>query len=551
MKKNLKSQIFKICLGKSFLELPSKVQRLCRLSSARICQEPSAALRVIDKTGSSPAGAPKNFSTRQSFENLRFENRRLESGTILIQVFVFGMIAVLVIGALVSWAGTNIKAARNEVNREQAIEIAEAGTEYYRWHLAHVQNDFQDGSTTPNVPYVHNYYDKDGNLLGTFTLNITAPLVGSTLVTILSQGKVTADPTVSRKIQVKLGMPSIAKYAMVTNSAVYYGSGDNVYGPVHSNVGVGFWSGSPQPIAHNLVTAAVSSFDGNFGVYTTVPTADTGPNGAVPSRPDVFAGGRQFPVPAVDFTGITADLSAMKTLAQVGGFYRASSGANGYDIVLKTNGTFDLYKINSLLPSPNSSCANNWAGGAQTGWGTWSINTATGATTLLGNYAFPTNGIMFFEDNIWVEGQINHARLTIAAGTFPVSSATYKQITVNNNLLYTNFDGTDSIGLIAQGNFLVGLNSQDSLTIDGALIAQNGGTIRYYYGSSCGTNLRTTLTTFGMFGSNQQGYFYYGDGVSGYLNQPAAYDANMLYSPPPSFPLTGNQYQPISWQILQ
>ena len=164
---------------------------------------------------------------KKNFANSKLNFQR---GTILIQVFVFGMIAVLVIGALISWAGTNIKSSRHTVYREQAIEIAEAGVEYYRWHLAHNQSDFQDGSTTPIGPYVHNYYDKDGNLIGSFTLTITPPLVGSTLVTILSQGSVSADPTASRKIQVKLGMPSIAKYAMVTNSAVYYGSGDEVFG---------------------------------------------------------------------------------------------------------------------------------------------------------------------------------------------------------------------------------------------------------------------------------------------------------------------------------
>ena len=475
-----------------------------------------------------------------------FENKKSQSGTILIQVFVFGMIAVLIIGSLVSWAGTNIKSSRHAINREQAIEIAEAGIEYYRWHLAHAQNDFQDASTSPTGPYVHNYYDKDGNLIGTFSLTITPPLVGSTLVTILSQGNVTADPTVVRKIKVKMGMPSIAKYAMVTNSVVYYGSGDEVFGPIHSNVGVGFLDGNPDPIAHNIVTAAVSTFNGHFGVYTTVPSADPNPPATVPNRPDVFQGGRQFPVPAVDFSGITTDLSAMKTSAQANGFYRASSGANGYKIVLKTDDTFDLYKVNSLLPAPHD-CSNDQS---QTGWGTWSINTTGGATTLLGNYPFPSNGIMFFEDNVWVEGQINTARLTIAAGTFPVNSSTYKNIIVNNNLLYTNFDGTDSLGLIAQGNFLVGMASADSLTIDGALIAQNGGTIRYYYGNDCSPwDMRTTLATYGMYGSNKQGYFYYGD--SGYEHQPAAYDANMLYSPPPSFPLTGNQYQIISWQEVK
>jgi hypothetical protein len=291
------------------------------------------------------------------------------------------------------------------------------------------------------------------------------------------------------------------------------------------------------------VTSAVATFNGNYGVYTTVPPGDSGPPTAVPNRSDVFQSGRQFPVPSVDFSGITTDLSSMKTKAQASGFYRSSSGASGYKIVLRTDDTFDLYKINSLLPAP-SGCSNSQG---QSGWGTWSINTTAGATTLLGNYAFPTNGIMFFEDNIWVEGQINGARLTIVAATFPVNASTYKNITVNNNLTYTNFDGTDSIGLIAQGNFLVGMGSADSLTIDGALVAQNGGTIRYYYGSSCSPwNLRTTLTTYGMYASNDQGYFFYGD--SGYTHQPASYDANFLYGPPPSFPLTGSQYQIISWQ---
>jgi hypothetical protein len=101
---------------------------------------------------------------------------------------------------------------------------------------------------------------------------------------------------------------------MVTNSVVYYGSGDEIFGPIHSNVGVGFFNGSPEPIAHNLVTSAASTVGGQFGVYTTVPAADPVPPAAVPSRPDVFQGGRQFPVPAIDFTTITTDLSSIELL---------------------------------------------------------------------------------------------------------------------------------------------------------------------------------------------------------------------------------------------
>ncbi len=483
------------------------------------------------------------------------KKKNLQSGTLLVQVLVFATIAIVVIGALISWASVNIKASRVALYREQALQISEAGIDYYRWHLAHANNDYKDGNATSTGPYVHDFFDKDGVKIGTFTLTITPPSTGSTIVTIQSDGRVLVDPTVVRKIKVRLGIPSLARFAMVTNSVLYYGAGDEVFGPIHSNTGVGFLTGSPNAIAHNLVTSALSTFnDGgascagtHFGVFSCISPADPAPPAAVPNNPAVFQSGRTFPVPVVDFVGITSDLASIKTNAQASGFYRAASGGSGYKIVLKTNDTFDLYKVNSLLPAPGG-CTNALS---QAGWGTWSINTTGGATTLLGNYAFPANGLMFFEDHIWIEGQINTARLTIGAGAFPVNPATYKNIIINNNLAYTNFNGTDAIGLIAQGNFLVGMASADSLTIDGAIIAQNGQTIRYYYNNSCkngGNNwyLRSALTTYGMFASNGQGYFYYGS--SGYQSQPATYDANFLYGPPPSFPLTGNQYTIISWQ---
>ena len=476
------------------------------------------------------------------------------AGQLLIQVIVYSSIATILLGGLLNWAAGSLLASRYAVSREQALQIAEAGIDYYRWHLAHAPVDFQDGTGQPG-PYVHTFYDINGNALGTYTLNITQPATGTTVVLIKSTGTV-ASSTINRSIAAKFAIPSFAKYAFVTNSVVYYGSGDKVYGPIHSNVGVGFLSGSPQPIAYNVVTSAASTFnDGyscgsgttHFGVYTCVPTIDPAPPAPVPTRSDVFQGGRIFPVPAVDFTSITSDLSSIKTQAQTAsGFYAAASGALGYKVVLQTNGTFTLYKVNSLLAAP-SGCSNSQS---QTGWGTWSIAAGGGATTLIGTYPYPANGLMFFEDNVWVEGQINTNRLTIAAGAFPVNPATYKNIIVNNNLTYTHFDGTDVLALIAQGNFLVGMASADNLTIDGAVIAQNGQTIRYYYSNKCSPyTYRTTLTTYGMFASNGQGYFYYGN--SGYQNQPASYDANLLYGPPPSFPLTGNQYQLISWQEVQ
>jgi len=93
--------------------------------------------------------------------------------------------------------------------------------------------------------------------------------------------------------------------------------------------------------------------------------------------------------------------------------------------------------------------------------------------------------------------------------------------------------------------------SADVLRIDAALIAQNGRAGRYYYGSSCGAAyIRNTLTLYGMIASSQRYGFAYTNGT-GYITRNIIYDNNFLYSPPPSFPLTSNEYQVISWQEIK
>lgn len=472
---------------------------------------------------------------------------KLWKGQILIHVILFGLISLYFLGALVNWAVISIKAGRQAFNREQAFQIAEAGIDYYRWHLAHSPTDFQDGTGGPG-PYVHDFRDKNGNIIGQFSLNITPPPLGSTMVSVRSEGKVSADAAISREITANFAKPSIAKYATVANDVMRFGAGTEVFGPIHSNQGIRF-----DGIAHNLVTSAVASYDdpdhsgGNeFGVHTHVWPTDPLPPSPIPSRPDVFQIGRQFPVPAVDFAGITADIAQMKTDAQASGFYRPGSGALGYHVVLKTNDTFDLYSVTSLI-NPPAGCTNS---AGQTGWGTWSIQNQS----LIGNYSFPSNGIIFLEDDIFVDGQINGGRLTIIAAYLPDNPLFRKNITINNDLLYTNYDGSDTIGLIAQGNINIGLISEDDLRIDAALIAQNGRVGRYYYRPPGGGflrcspyHVRQTITLWGMIATSIRYGFAYTDNT-GYQTRNLNYDGNLLYGPPPSFPLTSDQYITLSWE---
>lgn len=483
----------------------------------------------------------------------------LQGGQILIQVIVFSTIALVLMGGLIGWAGVNVKASRESLVRERAIQLAESGIDYYRWHLAHAATDYQDGTGAPG-PYVHTVFDKDGDAVGTFSLDITPPIVGSTKVRIRSTGT-PASSTVSRMIQVEMAIPSLAKYAVVANDAMRFGQGTEVFGLIHSNSGIRF-----DGLAHNAVTSAITSYDDpdhagpfEFGVHTHItPTGNSvdnsfrpheAPPNAIQTRTDVFEVGRQFPVPAADFVGLTNDLAQLKADAQASGRYFAPSGSQGYQIILKTNDTYDVYRVTSQT-SPPSNCTNV---ASQAGWATWSVNNRT----FLGNYPIPANGLVFVEDNVWVEGLINSARLTIGSGRFPDNASNRPNIIVNNDLMYTNYDGSDVLSLVSQGHVHVGLVSDTDLRIDAALVAQNGRVGRFYYRPPGGGqnrcspyHTRNSITLYGMIATNVRYGFAYTDG-NGYQIRNIMYDANLLYSPPPSFPLTSDQYEILSWEEIR
>lgn len=478
--------------------------------------------------------------------------KSLKKGQIAVELLFFSALAVVMASGFVFLAVSFLQLSVRAANKSQAFITAEAGIEYYRWHLAHAPQDFEDGTGAPG-PYSHTYYNKDGRVIGQFILDITAPPPGSTIVTIQSTGKVFADASVQKIIKVRLGITSLAKYAIAANDNMRFGTGTEVFGPIISNGGIHF-----DGLTHNIIESAQQSYDdpdhggqAEFGVHTHVSPVDPLPPAAVPSRPDVFMAGRNFPVPAVDFTNITQTLSSLKSQAQASSTYYASSSVSGYDLVFATSGLYSIYKVNSIKSPPNG-CTNT---SNQPGWSTWSIQTET----LYSTGTIPNNGVLFFEDDLWVRGQIDGKRVTVAAARFPDNPSTWANITVNSSTLYTNYNGSDTIALIAQNNFNVGLYSEDVLRIDSVLVSQNGRVGRYYYSppnvnngsQKCGpTVIRQKITLYGSIISNQRYGFGYTDST-GYQERYIIYDSNLLYSPPPSFPLTTDQYSLISWEEVQ
>ena len=219
-----------------------------------------------------------------------------------------------------------------------------------------------------------------------------------------------------------------------------------------------------------------------------------------------------------------------------------------------------MYKVTALITVAKT-CANDQN---QTQWGTWSIKTQA----LVGTYAIPSTGVIFVKDNVWVDGTVNGTRVTIVAAAVigQTDPTAYSSITVNNDLRYSHTDGTDTIGLIAQGNVNVGFVSADTLEIDAALIAVNGRIGRYYYSTNCsyqGVDYwhRTSISLNGMIATSLRYGFAYMANVwncggsigyiaGGYCGRTINYDANLLYAPPPSFPQATTQYQVIQWQQI-
>jgi len=469
-----------------------------------------------------------------------FKNQK---GSMLIMALVFTMLFTVVAVGLSGMIAAQHKLGLKKITWAKAIAIAEAGVNYYRWHLAHAPDDFQDGTGLPG-PYVHDYHDNLGNTIGKFSLTITPPSECSNAVVIESTGWLDKDPEVTRTVKVKYGRPSMAQFAFLTNSNVWFGDTETLHGPLHSNGGI--------------------RMDGyNDGKTTSAKeTYICGPEHgcSYQTKPGVWGAGQEqslwdFPVSNIDFDEVTTDLSALKTLAQnsmcsaTEDCYWPQLGL-GWHIKFLNNGTFDVYRV-TKLKNP----VWGWDGAR---WLRESDD--IDRESYDGNYNIPGNcGIIFVEDSLWVDGTVK-GQTTVVAAKLPDSGSNPK-IVINGNLVYAAKDGTNNLGLISQSNIYVPLYAApNDLEINAVLMAQKGHVFRKYYTTSGSYQvpanarnyvLRNKISLYGVIITNTIWTWSWVNGwgqtVSGYRNTETIYDSNLTYNPPPGFPTTG-EYQILQWE---
>jgi len=497
---------------------------------------------------------------KHEIKNSKIISRKYQ-GSALAYVLIIMTIVSIIVSSMLYYIVSQLRFSQNRADSEQAFQIAESGIYWYRWYLAYetsgktvqqIASFWQTGHPLGVASdYITNWNDPGGGTIGQYDIHVQAPDPSSTIVMVTSTGWTNAMPNVKSTIQVRFRRPSWSEYSVLANDDMRFGAGTVVYGKIQSNEGIRF-----DGVAHNMVSSSLASYQDpdhsggpEFGVHTHInPPPQTGENdnyrpseappNAVPSRPDVFMAGRQFPVPTVDFNGVVSNLGYMKTQAQSSGKY-FNNTAGGVRIILNNNGTFNACVVNQYDNNLYSISQYQYLdshGNVKT------CGTCSGS--CMQTYAIPNNGVIYVENNAWVEGVINGQKVTIVAANLIGGAAPDIYLGINN-LTYTNFNGNDIIGLIAQNNVSVVANSQNFLTIDGALLAQSGRVGRNDYPATYNKN---TITVNGSIATNIRYGFAHTDGT-GYTNRILNFDNNLLYYPPPYFP-TGTQYSIDLWQEM-
>jgi len=466
-------------------------------------------------------------------------------GSIMLLALVFGAVFVTVLGALSSYALSSAHLESAKESEQQAFAVAEAGIEYYRWHLAHFPTDLQNG-TGHAGPYAVAIPDPEGGTAGTATLTIAANTAcGQTMsVDISSKGVSAENATVPVTLTARYAEPSVSAYSYILNDSVWAGADRVINGPYHSNGGIRMDGTANAP-----VTSSQTDWDcdSDFGCSPEQRHAD----GVVGdgTNQNLWEDG----VPQVDFSAIAADFTSLKTTAAASGlvFSRVSSGTGntvntnkGWHLIFNADGTITAKQA---TPSSLSTDAVINPADSSTDY------TLIGSQTSGATYTIPADcGLIYVEDNVWLEGTVTRKVTVVAADAAHTGVAPHAVL--RGNLQYAAQDGTDGLTVIAENDVLISADAPTNMTLNGIFIAQNGAFGRNLYDCPSTYEPRGTLTILGSTVSNKRtGTKWIGvsgctGNTAGYQTRVDAFDRKLSTNPPPFTPEVSTDFVLMDWR---
>lgn len=477
-----------------------------------------------------------------------YKKNQSEQGSLLVLVLVFGGVFLVILTSFVGFIITQNQVVNFRHEQYLAADIAEAGLNYYKWHLSHYPDDVTDGTGLPG-PYTHVYSDPEGGPIGEFSLTISSSTFCGSVASIYvtSTGHTYRDPNAVSTVSARYARPTVAEYSFITNGGVWYGDDRVITGPVHSNQGIrmdGYHNSYVGSGQASWTCTATYGCNPNMvvnGVYTTGNHA----------TPGLFS----FPVSPVDFAGLTLDLSDMKTKAQSsGGIYYGPSGNSGYKVTFNGDGTVTIRRVTNTT--------SYWAYSTEEGWHQTERNVIS-ASALVATRAIDNEcPLLYFEDKVWVDGDISQ-KVALAAANLSLGSQT--NLVINGDIEYVPGTNAGFIA-IAEDDVDVGLEVPFDLETDGIFVAQNGRFGRNHYCvndcSATGGNqglpagldpyvLRGTMTHLGSVVSNGRVGTQWTSGavtVSGFQNRVSSFDQDQVSDPPPLTPETSDVYLFSDWR---
>jgi Tfp pilus assembly protein PilX len=473
-------------------------------------------------------------------------------------VLILAMLILVAVGMATATLLMQVLVNQQHVTRDraytQSLAVAEAGLNQYLWMVASGKSSQSNGfaiagNTGPDPLYkqfdLTDIYDD--SVKGAYAIQVVAPTAQNSRVLVTVTGKATSSVDVPRTVTASLGRPSFSEYVLLTNDEVWIGGPLTRvwHGKTHSNAGICIDTAN---ITDTVTSANKTYYSAMFG--GTRKGVWSGYEHTVPPN-DPSRALWKFPVPAISFATVTSDFARLNDIAVGNGVnlpYSTSTkhgSTQGWYIKLLPGKKYQIKRVTAEKESKNG-----------TGGGLTLV--APSSPVPSGILSYPSEGVIYVNDNVWVEGTDVDGRLTIASSgqlNGPGKNAA-TSIHVVGDLTYSRKDGTVAIGLIAQNNVEIptyapwnkgGTVSQQDMEINVALIAQQGK--EYVTAADLGGPTRDMLTIYGSVSSYGRPYRYSTGNHGGFVNGSNIYDPWLLHNPPPHFPTVGS-YQILEWREL-
>jgi hypothetical protein len=457
-------------------------------------------------------------------------------GYLLITTMVFSAVLITIVVSLIGFITVQSRLVHTKTIYEEAGQIAEAGLEYYKWYLAHNPGDFTHGTGMPG-PYEFIYTNDIGESIGEYHISIEENVLcgQTTSARVVSVGHSYDNPNITRRVSARYARPTVADYSFITNTSSYVEPTLTINGPYHSNGGVHM-----NGVHTAEVTSSVSDWEcgssTGCAATTTIQGVDTTGGG---SNPALFS----FPVPTIDFAGLSLTLSEMKAAAQADGIYYGtlSHPNQGYRLVFLSDGRVQVYRVSRTHAEPSGKA-----------WGVYMnlIRTAQ----LLATHTIDNNcPVIFIEDNAWIEGVVN-GKVSVGVANL-TGSGSNKSTVLNNAISYAN--PASRLLVVSQEDINIGLEVPTDMVVHGVFVAKEGQFKRnkILEGTPppwASHEMKNSLTVQGTLMSNGQikTKLYDDSGVyiSGFNTHTFNYDRNFSVDPPPFMPHTSDTYQFFEWR---